>query len=267
MFAEDEARLILRTAESPGEVTAMVDRRVTGVPIEQVVGWAEFCGLRIELEPGVFVPRRRSEFLARQAVEALAGAPHRPAVVVDLCCGSGAIGAAIRSAVELVTETLVRSLDSRSDGEPTGAMTAAVQVHAADLDPAAVRCARRNLPGGRVHEGDLYDALPAELRGRVDVIVVSPPYVPTGDIGLLPAEARDHEPRTALDGGGDGLDVFRRIAAAASDWLAPGGRLLAEMSLRQLDAAKASMAEHGLDVQVRLCDDLDATVVIGEVIE
>ena len=83
VFAEDEARLILSAARTPDELTAMVDRRVTGLPLEHVVGWAEFSGLRIAVEPGVFVPRRRTEFLVEQALE------HAPdaSVVVDLCCG------------------------------------------------------------------------------------------------------------------------------------------------------------------------------------
>ncbi|MYR62648.1 putative protein N(5)-glutamine methyltransferase, partial [Streptomyces sp. SID625] len=96
-----------------------------------------------------------------------------------------------------------------------------VELHAADIDPAAVRCARRNIApaGGRVHHGDLYAALPADLRGRVDVLAANVPYVPTGEVPLLPSEARDHEPPAALDGGADGLDVLRRVAAGAPDWL------------------------------------------------
>ena len=173
----------------------MVGQRAAGVPLEQVVGWAEFCGLRITVAPGVFVPRRRTEFLVRQAV-ALA----RPgAVIVDLCCGAGAIGAALAAAVE------------------------GAEVHAADVDPAAVRCARQNLPAGRVYQGDLYEPLPATLRGRVAILTANVPYVPTGEIGYLPPEARAHEPRAALDGGADGLDVLRRVAAGAAGWLAPGG--------------------------------------------
>lgn len=189
VFAEDEAELILSTARTPDEVTAMVDRRVSGLPLEHVVGWAGFHGLRISVEPGVFVPRRRTEFLVDQAV-ALA---RNVSLVVDLCCGSGAVGAA-----------LAASLDGP-------------ELHAADIDPAAVRCARRNVApfGGRVHQGDLYAALPDTLRGRVDVLAANVPYVPTDEVGLLPPEARDHEPLTALDGGADGLDILRRVAEEA----------------------------------------------------
>ena len=104
-------------------------------------------------------------------------------------------------------------------------------MHAADVDPAAVACARRNLPP--VYQGDLYAALPERLRGRVDLLVVNAPYVPTAAIATMPPEARDHEPRVALDGGADGLDVQRRVAADAPAWLRPGGALLIETGADQ----------------------------------
>jgi len=138
-------------------------------------------------------------------------------------------------------------------------------VHAVDIDPAAARCARRNLEssGGRVYEGDLFDPLPPALRGRVGVIVANVPYVPSDEVRLLPAEARAHEPLVALDGGPDGLDVLRRVAAGAPDWLAPGGHLLIETSERQVMPAIAAFEANGLAVRVESSDDLYATVVIG----
>jgi release factor glutamine methyltransferase len=185
--------------------------------------------------PGVFVPRRRTEFLVRQA-EALA----RPgAVIVDLCCGTGAIGAALAAAVDRA------------------------EVHAADIDPAAVQCARQNLPGGHVYQGDLYDALPAGLRGRVAILAANVPYVPSGEIALLPPEARAHEPRAALDGGPDGLDLLRRVAAGAAAWLAPRGHLLSETSERQAPLAEAALTASGLTARVATSADLTATIVIG----
>jgi release factor glutamine methyltransferase len=234
VFAEDEARLIIATARSPGELDAMVDRRVAGLPLEQVLGWAEFCGLRICLEPGVFVPRRRTEFLVRQAA-ALA----RPQdIIVDLCCGAGAVGAALAASV---------------DG---------AEVHAVDIDQTAVACARRNLDG-HVYEGDLFDPLPSALRGRVAIVVANVPYVPTDEMRLLPAEARAHEPRVALDGGPDGLDLLRRVAAGAPGWLVPGGHLLIETSERQAPSAGAAFVASGLRMRVESSADLNATVVIG----
>jgi release factor glutamine methyltransferase len=225
----------MSAAGTPAELDMMVTRRVAGEPLEQVVGWAEFCGLRIAVAPGVFVPRRRTEFLVRQAL-ALA----RPgAVIVDLCCGAGAIGAALAAAVE------------RAD------------VHAADVDPAAVGCARQNLPAGRVYSGDLYEPLPATLRGRVQVLTANVPYVPTGEIGYLPPEAREHEPTAALDGGPDGLGVLRRVAAGAPGWLAPGGHLLIETSERQAAVAQAAFTARGLATRVADSADLGVAVVIG----
>ncbi|MEU7133010.1 putative protein N(5)-glutamine methyltransferase [Streptomyces sp. NPDC046261] len=242
VFAEDEARVLLSTARTTADLAAMVDRRVAGLPLEHVVGWAEFCGLRIAVDPGVFVPRRRTEFLARQAAALARRRPAAPgAVVVDLCCGSGAVGAALAA-------------------DPGG-----IDLYAADIDPAAVRCALRNVAaaGGRVYEGDLYDPLPATLRGRVDVLVANAPYVPTEAIGLLPPEARDHEPQVALDGGADGLAVQRRVAEAAPGWLAPGGHLLIETSERQAPRTVEAFTRGGLTTRVVSCDELDATVVIG----
>lgn len=237
VYAEDEARVLLSAARTPAELAAMVDRRVAGLPVEHVVGWAEFCGLRLAVDPGVFVPRRRTELLVRQAATRL-----RPrAVVVDLCCGCGAVGAALTARIDRI------------------------EVHAVDLDPAAVRCARRNITGphAQVYEGDLYAPVPARLRGRVDVVVANAPYVPTEQIALLPPEARLHEPRVALDGGADGLDVVRRIVAEAPLWLAPDGHLLVETSGRQAPLLVETFAHHGLVPQVSSSEEADATVVVG----
>ncbi|MFC0864543.1 putative protein N(5)-glutamine methyltransferase [Sphaerimonospora cavernae] len=245
VFAEDEAGLLVRAARTPDELAAMVARRASGLPLEHVLGWAEFCGLRMAVDPGVFVPRRRTEFLAHQAVELIRRLPARTRpLVVDLCCGSGAIGAALAAAAGTAH---------------------AVELHAVDVDPAAVRCARRNIAamGGRAYQGDLYDPLPVTLRGRVDLLVASAPYVPTEAIGLLPPEARLHEPPVALDGGVDGLDIVRRVIAEAPAWLAPGGHLLVETSRSQARPTVEAAARSGLNARLAGSDDLDATVVIG----
>lgn len=212
-------------------------RRAGGVPLEHVLGWAELCGVRVAVDPGVFVPRRRTELLVTEAVR-VAGPG---AVVVDLCCGSGAVGAAL------------------------AAVVAGLELHAVDNDPDAVRCARRNVgvAGGTVYEGDLYAPLPTALRGRVDVLVANAPYVPTGELGLMPREARAHEPVTSLDGGPDGLDVQRLVVGGASSWLAPGGALLVETSERQASTTVEIFAGSGLAARVVRSPDLDATVVIG----
>lgn len=212
----------------------MVAHRAAGAPLEHVVGWAEFAGLRLAVAPGVFVPRRRTEHLAAEAVRLLGAG----AVVVDLCCGSGAVGAVL-----LAT------------GLP-------LTLHATDLDPAAVACARGNLPGAHVHLGDLDAPLPPDLRGRVDLLVANVPYVPTARLAVLPREARLHEARLALDGGTDGLDVHRRLLVAAPGWLRPGGTLLTELSQGQAGAASALARRAGLEVAlVPAPADDDVTVL------
>ena len=249
VFAEDEALLLIEAAKGHADAASELDRlaarRIGGEPLEQVVGWAEFAGRRILVEPGVFVPRRRTELLVAEAAgfaRAAAHPDHVP-VVVDLCCGTGAIGAAVADAV------------------------GPIDLVAADVDPAAVRTARRNLEslGARVAEGDLFDALPDDLRGRIDVLAVNAPYVPTDEIAMMPPEARDHEARVALDGGTDGLDVHRRVAASARDWLAPGGHLLIETSRRQAPATLALVEAGGLVVHVAHDEKIAGTVVIGRV--
>ncbi len=235
VFAEDEAALLVAEAGPSGRLEDLVRRRVAGEPLEHLVGWTAFDGLRIAVGPGVFVPRRRTELLVREAAALV-----RPgAVVVDLCCGSGAVGAALLA---------------RHPG---------THLHAADVDPVAVRCARGNLPGVPVHEGDLFAALPSDLRGRVDVLAANVPYVPTPALALMPPEARDHEPRAALDGGDDGLAVARRVVDGAAEWLSPGGSLLFEAGTAQLPAAVAALTAAGLRPRVASDDEQGATVVVG----
>lgn len=253
VFADEEARLLVEAARTPADLPDMVDRRVAGQPLEHILGRVDFCGLRITVHPGVFVPRRRTELLVRTAV-ALA-APG--ATVVDLACGCGAVGGALATLVP------------------------GIALHCVDVDPVAVACARRNLadlgladlgrgvPGTAtaplpyVYTGDLFDPLPARLRGHVDVLVANVPYVPTGVIGLLPPEAREHEPRVALDGGADGLDLVRRVAAGAGDWLSPTGGLALETGEGQLDAAVAVLRDAGLTPAVVHDEELSASVVTG----
>lgn len=239
VFAEDEAALLAAEAPDAATLAALTERRVGGEPLEQVVGWAEFRGLRVAVAPGVFVPRARTGLLVAQTLAVLPQDGRR-GTVVDLCCGSGAVGLAV------VT---------------TAPGTA---LWAVDVDPTAVACARGNLGDrGTALLGDLDAPLPADLAGRVDVLVANAPYVPTAEIARMPPEARDHEPRTALDGGTDGVDLHRRVAAAAPRWLAPGGHLLIETSTRQADATAAACAAHGLHPRVVRDEDLDGTVVVA----
>jgi len=237
VFAEDEAEVLVSSAVDEADLECLVRRRAEGLPLEQVVGWAEFRGLRVEVDPGVFVPRRRSEFLVDEAV--LLARPG--AVVVDLCCGSGALGVALADAV------------------------AGVELHASDVEPAAVRCARRNVGslGGRVYEGDLYGALPGVLRGRVEVLLANVPYVPSDAVRSLPLEARLYEPLVSLDGGSDGLEVLRRASGAASEWLAPGGQVLVEVGEHQADQVLKVFASDGLFSRSVEAEGWGSCVVVG----
>jgi release factor glutamine methyltransferase len=235
VFAEDEAEL-LRAAADGAALEALVARRVAGEPLETILGWVEFSGLRLVVAPGVFVPRRRSQLLVTETVR---WAPPG-AQVVELCAGIGAIAAAV--------------VEARPD----------LDVVAAEIDERAVACARANLGDHRVFAGDLFDALPETLRGRIHVLVANAPYVPTGEIGLMPQEARLHEPRIALDGGPDGLDVHRRIAAGLRAWLTPGGAALIETSLRQAPETARILETGGCTrTDVVRDDDLQGTVVRG----
>jgi release factor glutamine methyltransferase len=239
VWAEDEAALLEGATTSTDELERLVARRVAGEPLETVLGWAEFLGRRLAVVRGVFVPRRRTELLARSAAERTRAVPAgrgRP-VVVELCCGVAPVAAALEGA--------------------------GAEVHGCDVSATALGCARSNAPSAVLHLGDLYDALPADLLGRVDVLAANAPYVPTDRVAAMPPEARDHEPLVALDGGVDGVDLHRRIAADAPRWLAPGGVLLVETSPAQAALTTGAMAAAGLVTGVETDDEVGGCVAIG----
>lgn len=237
MYAEEEAALLIEASAGDAlRLCELLRRRLAGVPLEQILGWAEFAGLRVRVEPGVFVPRRRTELLPELAIAACSP----DALVVDLCCGSGAISTAVLASAP------------------------AVRLWASDVTAESVRCAQRNV-GDRatVRQGDLFAALPTALRGRVDVLAVNAPYVPSASIALMPPEARLHEPHSALDGGLDGLDFHRRIAADAGSWLHPGSTLLIEASAEQAPVSAALFEAAGFSARIARDESRDATVVVA----
>ncbi|MGN6252754.1 MAG: putative protein N(5)-glutamine methyltransferase [Marmoricola sp.] len=249
VFAEDEARLLREAAsadptEDPAEDPAvgaaaledLVRRRIDGEPLEHLVGHVDLGGHRYRVAPGVFVPRQRSLLLVREAVRLAAALP-RPPLVLDLCCGCGALGLAVH-----------RACGGR--------------LHASDIDPVAVACARRN---GAQHTsvGDLFTPVPRSLRGAVDLLLVNAPYVPSEAIASMPPEARLHEPRHALDGGSDGLAVQHRVLGQAADWLAPGGHLLTETSQVQAEALVRLATAAGWRCSVVRDADLGATALVA----
>ncbi|GGD14816.1 methylase [Nocardioides daphniae] len=253
VFAEDEARLLVEAAGDAGDAAdpdaleAMVGRRVAGEPLELVLGWVEFDGLRLQVAPGVFVPRQGTVAMVDEAVALLAGI-ERPRVV-DLCCGVGAVGCAV-----------VRRVPD-------------ADVALSDVDATAVRLARANLDahgGAGADErervavaGDLFSGLPEGWRGQVDVCTANAPYVPSRAVAFMPRESRDHEPLATVDGGEDGLAVHRRLAAVAGEWLRPGGHLLVEVSPDQVDGALTLLAERGLAVRAVASTDDGPVVVVA----
>ena len=236
VFAEDEAAVLQRSTSDPARLEAMLRRREAGEPLEHVVGWVGFGDLRLAVGPGGFVPRQRSMLRARAAA-GLARGQSAP-VLVEAFAGVAPVAAWVSAAVP------------------------GVEVHACDLDPRALAHARRNLPpGAGVHVGPLLEGLPVALRGRVTLLVAVPPYVPRSAAALLPREALDHEPATALFGGDDGLDLLRALLDGSGPWLAPGGAVLVELGAGQCPAAVAHAQAAGCSVRRRDGEDGQTAVL------
>ncbi|HET7488490.1 MAG TPA: hypothetical protein VFJ85_11220 [Acidimicrobiales bacterium] len=212
--AEEEADELAAGAPDEATLEAWAGRREAGEPLAWIVGGLWFCGVWVRVDAGVYVPRLQSEELARRAAALLPAG----GLAVDLCTGSGAVAAALSAAVPSAT------------------------VVGVDLDRRAAACARAN--GVRAVAGDLDG--PLRPGPRADVVTAVAPYVPTGALRLLPADVRRHEPRSALDGGADGLDVVRRVVAAAGRLLRPGGWLLVEVGGEQDADLDPSLAAAGL---------------------
>lgn len=269
VYAEEEAAILEESAGSEAHLSSMLARRVRGTPLEHIVGWAEFDGFRVAVAPGVFVPRRRSTFLVDQALGVLALLADPQPVIVDVCCGSGALGAAVaRKFAAAQKPAAWRTRQAGRQLPPLQAApgaTPACEVHATDIDPAAVACAAGNLAPwhGQAYCGNLFGPLPARLRGKVGVILANAPYVPADAIDFMPREARLHEPAAALNGGIDGLDVHREIAAHAGQWLRPGGSVLLESSVQQGAASAEILAACGFTSRIVFSDALDCTVAVG----
>ncbi len=234
MAADEEAVELIASAPDDATLDALVARRVSGEPLAWLVGTTRFCGVQVAVDPGVYVPRWQSEALAERAAAVL---PDR-GTAVDLATGSGAIA-------------LV--LARRRPG---------ARVLGTDTDPVALACARRN--GVEVLEGPLFEPLPADLAGRVDVLCGVLPYVPTGSLHLLPRDVLAYEPRRALDGGVDGLGLVDAVVAGSPRWVRPGGWLLLEVGGDQVAAVTGRMAAAGYgDLEVLVDGDGDPRGVAG----
>jgi len=199
--AEEEAVELVGAAPDDGTLNSWVFRREQGEPLAWITGTMEFCGNTIHVDPGVYVPRQQSEELARRATHLLAAAGGRAA---DLFTGSGAI--AVHLSEQVRGSTVV----------------------GVDVDERAVACARRN--GVNAVRGDLGEALGPDA---FDVVTAVAPYVPTAELKSLPRDVQHYEPRRALDGGSDGLDLVRRTVAEAGRILRRDGWLLLELGADQ----------------------------------
>jgi release factor glutamine methyltransferase len=218
-FVEPEgeaAALIEAAGDGSGAIDDLVARRLGGEPLAWIVGWVWFCGLRVRVDRGVFVPRPHTQALARRAAERVPD----DGVAVDLCTGCGAVAAVLRSAHPKAT------------------------VFGTDADPAAVANARRN--GVEALLGDLDGPVPSGVAGRVAVVTAVVPYVPTEELHLLPRDVLEHEPRRALDGGPGGTAILVRAAATAGRLLGPGGSVLLELGGDQAAEIATALEEGGM---------------------
>jgi release factor glutamine methyltransferase len=229
---EEADELIRAAAGDLHLLDDLVTRRTHGEPIAWLTGAVMFCGLRLSVAPGVYVPRRQTEAMAQRAALLLPTA----GVAADLCTGAGAIAAVLAAAV------------------PTA------QVLATELDDNAVRCARGN--GVEVFEGFLDDPLPRAFEHRVDVLTAVVPYVPTDSLRLLPRDVQAFEPRLALDGGVDGTDLLEEVVRRSSGWLSPGGWLLLELGGDQAEPIGQLLQGVGFEgVEVMTDEDGDPRAI------
>ena len=211
-------------AESAADYRELVARRAGHEPVQYILGWEEFRGLRLTVTPDVLIPRPETEGLVERALELLADRPG--AAVADVGTGSGAIACALA--------------ETRPD----------LEVLAVDQSLGALAVASDNVRalglGSRVRllAGDLFGPL-SSLRGSLDMVVANPPYLPGRSLAALPLEVARFEPPMALDGGPDGMRVLRRLIAESPAFLRPGGWLVMEIGEDQAGALASLMAAEG----------------------
>ena len=232
--ADEEAAELVEAAGGDGKrLRALVDRRCSGEPLAWLTGSVSFCGEKVDVHAGVYVPRWQSEPMA---LEAAARLPEE-GVAVDLCTGAGAIAVVL------------------------GRRRPRARVVATEIDAVAVACARSN--GVEVYEGDMTGGLPDGLRGQVDVVTAVVPYVPTEELRLLPRDVMAYEPRAALDGGQGGMRFLEQAAREAVVLLRDGGSLLLELGGDQAERLKAPLAELGYsEIELLVDEDGDLRAVV-----
>lgn len=227
---EEAAELRTAARDDQSRLEELLRRRLSGEPLAWITGSVEFCGLMLQIDPGVYVPRWQSEPLARRAAALLS----EGGIAIDLCTGSGAIAT---------------HLASRRRG---------ARVVASDIDPRAVVCARAN--GVEAYVGDLFEPLPVTpLLGRTDVVVGVVPYVPHTELHLLPRDTLSFEARQSYDGGDGGLEMLVRVVRECPRFLCCGGALLLELGGDQGAALGDELHRAGF-VAVELLTDEDGDV-------
>ncbi len=218
---EDADDLIAAAGDDDDRLEALVGRRLTGEPIAWITGHTYFAGLRVRVDPAVYVPRWQTEPLAERAAERLPA----DGVAIDVCTGCGAVAMVMAAA------------------------RPAARVVGVDIDERAVANARAN--GVEAYASDLFTAVPDELRGGVDVVVGVVPYVPTPALGLLQRDTFTFETPLAYDGGADGAGILRRVVRECRRFLKPGGALLLELGGDQADMLGDDLARRGFhDIEV-----------------
>jgi len=208
----------------------LVKRRAAGEPLQTLLGEAEFYGRSFKMAEGVFIPRPETERLVEACVNRMTGGTSSllSPLALEVGCGTGIIACTLAAEIPRL------------------------QVKATDVNLRAVELSRINAKrrgvSARVEilEGALLEPVPADLRGRANLLVSNPPYVRSGDLPGLPREVRDHDPAEALDGGPDGLRFYHEIARRAVEWLAPGGLVAVEIGFDQPDQVSAIFAASGL---------------------
>ena len=201
---------IIKVAQAK-EIVRIADERLTGRPLWYIIGDADFCGYKIKVDERVLIPRPETEELAMMAINSV----EEGQSVLDLCTGSGAIAIAVYKEAEKYNRK--------------------IKMTAVDISAEALALAKENAEANEADILFLQSDLFTRIRGRFDVIVSNPPYIPSAEIETLQREVKDYEPRLALDGGEDGLDIYRRIAAEASRYLNRGGMLIMEVGLGEAE--------------------------------
>lgn len=206
-------------------VSAMTERRKMGEPLGYILGECEFMGLPFYVESGVLIPRADTETLVETVVN---GAGDRKKVL-DICTGSGCIGISLARFIPDARVTML------------------------DISDIAVETAKKNAALSNVSDRvtvEKCDILREYPKDAFDIIVSNPPYIETNVIETLQTEVKDYEPRLALDGGGDGLDFYRRITAIAPQMLEKGGMLAFEIGYNQGEAVRELMKKDFKNIEI-----------------